>query len=106
LSSIFVLPTLADVFPIALLEAMASGCAIVTTSACEISSLVEDNALGIVTDPIKLEIQSAIEWLLMHPSKCQIMGKSAEEYVIKNLDIVVNSEILRKEVYGLANIGM
>lgn len=106
LSSIFVLPTLADVFPIALLEAMASGCAIVTTSACEISSLVKDNALGIVTDPIKLEIQSAIEWLLMHPSKCQIMGKSAEEYVIKNFDIVVNSEILRKEVYGLANIGM
>lgn len=106
LSTIFVLPTLADVFPIALLEGMAAGCAIVTTSACEISSLVKDNALGIVTEPIKPEIQNAIEWLLRHPTECQKMGKSAEEYVIKHLDIVVNTKILSSEVYGHANIGM
>jgi glycosyltransferase involved in cell wall biosynthesis len=99
-STIFVLPTLADVFPIVLLEAMASGCAIVTTTACEISSLVKDNALGMVTDPIKQEIQNAIEWLLMNPTTCQIMGKSAEEYAILHFDTVVNSQILRSEVYG------
>ena len=101
LSTIYVLPTLADVFPIALLEAMASGCAIVTTTACEISDLVKDNALGIVTDPIKHQIQNAIEWLLMNPAKRQIMGKSAEEYAIINFDTVVNSQILRSEIYGL-----
>lgn len=101
LSTIFVLPTLADVSPLALLEAMASGCAIVTTSACEISSLVKDNAFGIVTDPIKQEIQNAIEFLLMSPTKCQTMGKSAEEYAIINFDTAVNSQILRSEVYGL-----
>ncbi len=106
LSTIFVLPTLADVFPMALVEAMAAGCAIVTTSACELSSLVKDNALGIVTEPVKLEIQNAIEWLLRYPTKCQKIGKSAEEYVIKHLDIAVNSKILRSEVYGHANIGM
>ena len=105
LSTIYVLPTLADVFPMALLEAMVSGCAIVTTSACEISSLVKNYELGIVTAPIKLEIQNAIEWLLRNPLKCQRMGKSAEEYAIKHLDIVVNSEILRRDVYRLANMG-
>ncbi len=99
-STIFVLPTLADVFPLALLEAMVSGCAIVTTDACEISNLIKDNELGIVSDTTKQQIQDAIEWLLMNPIKCQTMGKSAEQYAILNFDIKVSARTLINEIYG------
>lgn len=100
-STIFVLPTLADVFPLALLEAMVSGCAIVTTSACEISYLIRDYKFGIVSEPDKLKIQNAIEYLLLNQNVCRMMGKSAEEYAIKAFDIAVLSEMLKSEIYDL-----
>lgn len=102
-ATIFVLPTLADVFPLALLEAMVSGCAIVTTNGCEISNLIEENGLGIVTDTSMEQIQNAIETLLMNPLKCESMGKAAEDYAVLNFDIKANIRVLKNEIYGIRN---
>jgi glycosyltransferase involved in cell wall biosynthesis len=102
-SKIFVLPTLGDVFPLALLEAMASGCAIVTTNACEISNIIAENSLGIVTSINQLEISSAVEWLLLNNSECSKMGESAREYAVLNFDIRRVSLRLQDQIYCISN---
>lgn len=102
-SSIFVLPTLGDVFPIAILEAMASGCAIVTTSACEISNIIEENQLGVVTSPSKWDIRKAIEFLINDPYTTLEMGNRAHSYALKNFDIKKSTQWLLSNIYRISD---
>lgn len=99
-STIYVLPTLTDVFPITLLEAMAAGCAIVTTHACEVSNLLTENNFGLVTEPSEDELLKAIESLLRNKSLCKQYARNAHNYAIKNLDIRSNIGTLVSNFYN------
>jgi len=67
-SDIFVFPSRIEAQPICLLEALANGCAIVTTRVGEIPYTVEDNAAILISAPTPEVVLSAIEKLIQNPS--------------------------------------
>jgi glycosyltransferase involved in cell wall biosynthesis len=78
-TDIFVLPSLSEGLPIALLEAMASGCACVVT---DIGLPIEHGKTGLVVPSANSEaIANAIRRLLANPKLRYDIGASAREYV-------------------------
>jgi glycosyltransferase involved in cell wall biosynthesis len=78
-TDIFVLPSLSEGLPIALLEAMASGCACVVTN---IGLPIEHGKTGLVVPSANSEaIANAIEELLANPKLRYDIGGNAREYV-------------------------
>jgi glycosyltransferase involved in cell wall biosynthesis len=79
-SSIFALPSEAENFPISLLEAMAAGLAIITTSGTGCEEVVGPAALLVPPrDPAR--IRAAIEQLSADPASCHELGQTAHTRV-------------------------
>jgi glycosyltransferase involved in cell wall biosynthesis len=79
-SSIFALPSEAENFPISLLEAMAAGLAIITTSGTGCEEVVGPAALLVPPrDPAR--IRAAIEQLSADPASCHELGQAAHTRV-------------------------
>jgi len=80
-SSVYVLPTYAEGVPIAILEAMAGGNAVVSTGVGGIPSVVdEDN--GVLVEPGDAdELADALRSLLEDPSRVQSMAKESRSRV-------------------------
>jgi glycosyltransferase involved in cell wall biosynthesis len=82
-SSVFVLPSEAENFPIVLLEAMAAGMAILTTEGTGCAEVV-GNAAMLVPPKNSLEIRKALSLILQCPDRRKKMGiaarKRIEEY--------------------------
>jgi glycosyltransferase involved in cell wall biosynthesis len=75
-SRIFVLASISDNFPVSLLEAMAAGCAIITTSAGGCPEVV-GNA-GLVVEPGDVgALQEALSRLIGNPARAQELGRRA-----------------------------
>lgn len=83
-ASIFVLPTQAEGFPNVIIEAMAAGTAIVTTTVSGIPEIVtEEN--GIVIDPdAQDQLHQAILELVQSPKRVEAMGKANAEVIQHN----------------------
>lgn len=79
-SQIFVNTSLISPIPTALLEAMACGCAVVTTGTCMIPNVVRHGINGLVADtPAK--IRSCVERLLANPEEAEGMGRAARNWI-------------------------
>lgn len=80
---IFVLPSTEEAFPMVLLEAMASGCAVIATAVGEVERIVEIGESGLIVAPTKPEaICQAIDCLLLDARMRQRLGQAARERVI------------------------
>jgi len=75
--NVFVLPSVNEPFPNALLEAMASGLAVVCTDSCGLAPYIRDAGAGIVTVPGPEGIASALEQLVPYPGVRAGLGESA-----------------------------
>jgi len=79
--SVYVLPTQAEGLPIAVLEAMAGGNAIISTDVGSISSIVDD-ANGALVPPGDVdELTAALERLLSDPSTTERMGAVSRQRI-------------------------
>ena len=90
-ADIFVHPTTSDLSPWVVLEAMASGCPVVTTRVGGIVDLIEEGQTGLfvpVGDVQKLA--DAIERLVLNPVLRREMGDRGRRLVEKNYDAKVN----------------
>ena len=77
---IFVFPSLVEGMPLTLLEAMATGMAVVTTEAPGMVDLVEDEFNGLLVQPSDAEgLAAAIERLCASPDLCRNLGQQAQQ---------------------------
>jgi glycosyltransferase involved in cell wall biosynthesis len=82
-SSIFVFPSESENFPIALLEAMAAGLAIITTKNTGCEEVVGDCAI-LVERKSPLSIKKALQSLLNDADKCSKLGQDARKRLEDN----------------------
>lgn len=75
-SSIFIFPSESENFPIVLLEAMASGMAIITTKGTGCAEVVGDTAL-LVEPRNTIAIKEALAKLIGNPTLCKELGRAA-----------------------------
>jgi glycosyltransferase involved in cell wall biosynthesis len=87
-ADIFVMPSLSEGLPLALLEAMIAGCAIVATTVGEVPAALEHGAAGVLVPPGDARaLAIAIERLLHDPHLARTLGsraacKAAAEYEV------------------------
>lgn len=81
-ASIFVLPSHAEGLPMSLLEAMASGCAIVATSVGGIPDVVSDGVNGLLVPAGDVQaLQQAIARLIADPALARRLGDAARDTI-------------------------
>lgn len=77
-TDIFLMSSVLEGQPLAVVEAMAYGCPIVTTNVGGISELIEDNVNGLLCPPENPEcLVEKIEWLLSDPPLRERLGRAA-----------------------------
>lgn len=79
-SKIFVFPSIQENFPVVLLEAMAAGCAVVTTSAAGCAEVVGDAAVKTAPGDVDA-LKSALSRLLDSPEQIERLGRRARRRV-------------------------
>ena len=90
-ADIFVMPSLSEGLPLALLEAMVAGCAIVASAVGEVGAALDHGAAGVLVppgDPRALAV--ALERLLKDPQLARTLGaraacKAAAEYDVSTM---------------------
>lgn len=83
---IFVLPSENENFGIAVAEAMASKCAVVTTNATAASEHVTNSECGVtLTNGTVKEVEAALTSMLHRPSETKRMGERARKYADERL---------------------
>ena len=101
-ADLFVLPTLRDALPTALLEAMAAGLPVVASDTGGIPEIVEDPRLGCLVPPSDANsLTRAITDLLRRPAERAAMGAAARDHVRARFSTRAWIERL-DEVYGRA----
>lgn len=71
--------------PTSLLEAMACGCAVVSTATCMIPEVIEDGVNGFISNDESVLIDK-IRYLLDNPEKAKEMGKKARQTIIEKFN--------------------
>jgi hypothetical protein len=91
-SSIFLNTSIHSPVPTVLMEAMACGCAIVSTDNCMIPEIIQDGENGFLANTEK-ELRSHCEYLLNNPDEARRLGDNAKATIINefNLDRFVES---------------
>jgi glycosyltransferase involved in cell wall biosynthesis len=85
-AAIFVNTSLISPVPMALLEAMSCGCAVITTNTCMIPEIIEHDANGLLCDTP----HDMTEWcrhLLGNPARCRELGESARRTIVQKFSI-------------------
>jgi glycosyltransferase involved in cell wall biosynthesis len=102
---VFVLPSLYEGHPKALLEAMAAGLPIVAADRPGIRELVRHNQTGLLCEPHALGLKQAVSLLLSDPAACRRLGQAAQEFARQHasLDIALEHEW---EVYRQLQAGI
>lgn len=78
-SSIYVLPSVDEPFPMSVLEAMSFGKPVVVTDSCGLAKSISGARAGIVVGPGLSELAAAVEGLLSNPSLLAEMGNNSLE---------------------------
>lgn len=86
--SIFALPTYyPEGMPVALLEAMAAGKVLLTSSAGGICHIISDPQNGVVLDDVSVDsVEAGLRRLLDDPDLCRVAGRRNEAYAWKNFE--------------------
>lgn len=85
-STIFLNTSLHSPVPMALLEAMACGCAIVSTATCMIPEIIEHEKNGLISNN-EDELRYYCELLLNNPDRAKTFGERARETIEKEYNI-------------------
>lgn len=94
-ADLFVLPTRADCFSIAGLEAMASGLPVVTCPVGGVSELFEDGVQGVYVPPgDPAALAEALTSLVGNPERRLRMGEAARRLTVERYDVRVNTSRL------------
>jgi glycosyltransferase involved in cell wall biosynthesis len=84
IASVFVIPSLSEGMPIALMEAMASGAPVVGSDIPGVSNLVEEGVTGLLVSPRDpVSLASAISELLNDSKKSRSMGNAARNTIVQ-----------------------
>ncbi|MGD0336689.1 MAG: glycosyltransferase family 4 protein [Candidatus Omnitrophota bacterium] len=82
---IFVMPSLKEGLGLALMEAMASGLAVIGSNIGGIRTLIEDNVNGLLVLPQDVDgLAGAISGLIANPSKRASLGRAAQVFISRN----------------------
>ncbi|MFA5276807.1 MAG: glycosyltransferase family 4 protein [Candidatus Omnitrophota bacterium] len=85
---IFVMPSLKEGLGLALMEAMASGKAVVGTDVGGIKSLIKDRANGLLVKPADSQaLAAAIIELLSNPAEAENYGQEASKFIAENFPL-------------------
>ncbi len=98
-SSLFVLPSRYEGHPKALIEAMASGLAVIGTDVPGIGDLIEHSRTGVLCPPTKESLREAIQTVLDDAPLREGLGWAAREYVLEHFTL---GKIARAEYSLLA----
>jgi len=92
---IFVLPSLYEGHPKALIEAMSCGLAVIGTDVDGIRDLIQHGETGWLCQVDAESIREAIQYLLANPDLCRQLGKNARTFILNNysLDNIIDQEI-------------
>jgi glycosyltransferase involved in cell wall biosynthesis len=83
MSDIFILPSLSEGMPSALLEAMASGCACICTNVGMIPKIITNGTNGIVIEPRSVsQLEESIQSLLENPENIRALGLKARSFML------------------------
>jgi hypothetical protein len=85
-SSIFYNTSIHSPVPTVLMEAMACGCAIVSTATCMIPEIIEHGKNGLISNDPK-ELRSFLEMLLNKPELARKLGNAARETICEKYGI-------------------
>ena len=93
-AAVFVLPSLYEGHPKALLEAMSCGLAVIGTDVDGIRELICHGEIGWLCQPDVASIRTAIIHLLEYPEIREDLGRNARKYVVKHfsIDQIANQE--------------
>jgi glycosyltransferase involved in cell wall biosynthesis len=81
-SNVFVLPSLWEGLPMALIEAMASGLPVIATLVSGSQQVVEQGRSGILVSPGEVTpLRQAMEDLLADPERARLLGKAAQRRI-------------------------
>ncbi len=84
-TDVFVMPSLKEGLGLALMEAMASGVAVVGSNIGGIKTLIRDGSSGLLVEPKDTRgIARALLNLLKDPARRLSLGKAAQEFISKN----------------------
>lgn len=87
-ADVFVLPSLSEGLPLALLEAMFAGCPIVASDVGEVSVALAEGRAGILVEPgHPAALAAAIHGLLIDPDRARVLGESAGARAATEYDI-------------------
>lgn len=87
-SNLFILPSYNEGLPMALLEAMASGTAVVSTSVGGIPAIIKDGYNGFIVTPGDIEaLVRKLAILCSNPSLRETMGHRCRQLVLDELDV-------------------
>jgi glycosyltransferase involved in cell wall biosynthesis len=87
-ADIFVLPSLSEGLPLALLEAMFAGCAIVATNVGDVGVALGDGEAGVLVEPgDAAALAAAINGLLSNPDRARDLGRRAARRAAAEYDI-------------------
>jgi glycosyltransferase involved in cell wall biosynthesis len=82
---LFVMPSLKEGLGLALMEAMASGLAVIGSDTGGIRSLIQNNYNGLLVKPTDtVGLASTIVALLQNPEKREFLGKNARSFISQN----------------------
>ena len=97
-SDIFLLPSIAEALPVALMEALAVGLPVVATKVGSVHEIVSDNESGYLVDPGNfMSIANKLEQLIKSPDIWIKMGQIGHSHVEKYYNI----EILNKKLTNI-----
>ncbi len=103
-SHIFVLPTLADCFGVASIEAMATGLPVITTNVGGVPDIVTDGQEGFLIESQEgAALAAGLDRLLGDESLRQAMGERARASVLDRFDARKNAEQIIGLMKGLVN---
>lgn len=100
---VFVLASYAEGLPVVLMEAMASGLPVITTTVNAITELVENGKTGLLVPPASPEkLREAIEFAAAHPKEMEKMAREGREKVERDYNLDINldklADTMRKKI--------
>ena len=79
-ASVYINPSVLSPVPTSMLEAMACGCAVVSTSTCEIPNIIKHGSNGFLSND-EGELRSYVKMLLEEPHLARMMGDAARQTI-------------------------
>ncbi|HOL34297.1 MAG TPA: glycosyltransferase family 4 protein [bacterium] len=104
-TDIFLYPSLADAWPNPPMEAMACGCAVVTTDIGGVRDFAKDRETAIICTPGDIEeLTMAVEHLITHPEFWVKLAKNGN-IAIQKFDYTLQAKTLEKVFYEILSTG-